>query len=165
METKLNLYNIENEYVMLTQQIIDAEGVVDEDINLALAINLEQLETKGRSYGFIIKTLDNEVEIIDKEIERLKKLKEVRVKTAEELKERLLEAMELFDIVKLESPLLKISLKKSERVDANVDIISSEYLNKKVTFTVDKVKIKTDIKAGKSIIGAVITSHNNLQIK
>ena len=109
METKLNLYNIENEYVMLTQQIIDAEGVVDEDINLALAINLEQLETKGRSYGFIIKTLDNEVEIIDKEIERLKKLKEVRVKTADELKERLLEAMELFDIVKLESPLLKIS--------------------------------------------------------
>ena len=165
METKLNLYNIENEYVMLTQQIIDAEGVVDEDINLALAINLEQLETKGISYGFIIKTLDNEVEIIDKEIERLKKLKEVRVKTADDLKERLLEAMELFDIVKLESPLLKISLKKSERVDANQDLVPSEYLNKKVTFTVDKVKIKADIKAGKSIIGAVITSHNNLQIK
>lgn len=165
MGTKLNLHNIENEYLMLVQQVIDNDGVVDEDMNLALAINLEQLETKGKSYGFIIKTLDSEIEMIDKEVERLKQLKDARVKTSDQLKERLLDAMELFDIVKLESPLLKISLKKSERVEANPDIVPTEYLNKKVTFTVDKVKIKADIKAGKSIVGAVITTHNNLQIK
>jgi hypothetical protein len=165
MLTKLNLHNIENEYLLLAQKVIDNDGVIDDETSLALAINLEQLETKGKSYGFIIKTLDSEVEMIEKEVERLKQLKDARVRTADQLKERLLEAMELFDIVKLESPLLKISLKKSERVEANQDLVPKEYLNRKETFTVDKVKIKADIKAGKSIVGAVITTHNNLQIK
>lgn len=165
METKLNLFNIEHQYQLLAQQVIDADGEVDEEMSTALTINLEQLETKGKAYGFIIKTLDAEVKMIDEEMERLQKLKNSRVRTSVELKDRLLEAMELFDITKIESPILKISLKKSERVEADVDIIPTEYLNRKVTFTVDKVKIKADIKAGKSIVGAVITSHNNLQIK
>lgn len=165
MSDKLNLYSIEQEYQLLVQRIIDNDGVVEGDMDEALAINQNQFQVKGKAYGFIIKTLDYEIDVLDQELARLTALKESRVKTVTKLKEKLVEAMELYTITKLETPTLKISLKQSERVDADKDVISTEYLTKKVTYTLDKIKIKADIKAGKSIVGAVLTTHNNLQIK
>ena len=75
-------------------------------------------------------------------------------------------AMQLFEVDKIESPLLKISFRASESVEIDdVDSIPAEYMVTKTTTQPDKVKLKSAIKAGELIIGAHIQVNKNLQIK
>lgn len=164
--SELKLYQIEQEYVSLANQIIDNDGEPTPEIEAALQLTVENLEQKGRGYGFIIKDLENDIDSIDKEIARLNAFKKSRSKTADRLKETLSNAMQLFQIEKLESPTLKISFRKSESVEVeNADLVDAKFTNSKLVTTVDKTKIKDAIKAGETVIGAVLKQNKNLQIK
>jgi hypothetical protein len=163
---KLALYKIEQEYMILADSIIENGGELTEETEVALQINREQLETKGRCYGYIIKDLENEIDVIDAEIKRLNDFKKSRAKTADWLKEKLSEAMQLFEIEKLESPTLKISFRKSESVEIeNEDLIEAEYIVTKTTRQPDKTAIKEAIKQGVEVVGAVLKQNKNIQIK
>lgn len=163
---KLQLYKIEQEYISLAEQIIDNGGEVTDELSEALQINQTQLETKGNCYGFIVKQLESEVEIIDAEIKRLQGFKVSRNKTVERLKETLSNAMQLYQIEKLDSPTLKISFRKSETVEVeNVELLDDEFINIKVTKTADKTAIKEAIKKGEFVTGAILQVNQNLQIK
>ena len=59
METKLNIYQINSEYLALAEQIMAADGELLPKTEDALNINKSQLETKGRGYGFIVKATEN----------------------------------------------------------------------------------------------------------
>ena len=47
---KLSLYNIQQEYISLTEQIIDNDGLLSEEMEAALQINKDQLENKSQCY-------------------------------------------------------------------------------------------------------------------
>jgi len=161
-----NLYEIEKEYIMLADQIIDAGGEVTEELGLALSINQDELQAKGRGYGFVIKTLESDIDIIDAEIKRLQSFKSSRNKAIERLKGSLSDAMQLFDIDKIETPTLKISFRKSESVYIeNPDLLDKNYVTVVRTESPNKVAIKDAIKRGETVIGAVIINNLNLQIK
>ena len=161
-----NLYEIEKEYIMLADQIIDAGGEVTEELGLALSINQDELQTKGRGYGFVIKTLESDIDIIDAEIKRLQSFKSSRNKAIERLKGSLSDAMQLFDIDKIETPTLKISFRKSESVFIeNPELLDKNYVTVVRTESPNKVAIKDAIKRGETVVGAVIVSNLNLQIK
>lgn len=161
----LNLFQIEQEYMSLAQQIIECDGAVTPEIESQLAITEAQLEHKGRGYGFVIKQAESEIEIIESEIKRLEALKSARAKMANRMKDSLKNAMELFGIDKLESPTLKVSFRKSESVDVDEPFLPDEYFNVREVRTPNKAKIKADLEAGKQIQGACILTKNNLQIK
>ena len=161
-----NLYEIEKEYIMLADQIIDAGGEVTEELGLALSINQDELQTKGRGYGFVIKTLESDIDIIDAEIKRLQSFKSSRNKAIERLKISLSDAMQLFDIDKIETPTLKISFRKSESLFIeNPELLDKNYVTVVRTESPNKVAIKDAIKRGETVVGAVIVSNLNLQIK
>ena len=163
---KLNLFNIEQQYMALADAIIENGGELTPELETALKLNKEQLETKGRSYGYIVRDLENEVSVIDAEIKRLSAFKVSRNKTIDRLKQTLSDAMELYQIEKLETPTLKISFRKSETIEVeNVSILEEKYTVSKTTLTADKVKIKEAIKAGEDVIGAYLQTNKNIQIK
>ena len=164
--SNLKLYEIEQSYVQLANQIIDNEGEVTPELETALQLTIENLETKGRGYGFIIKDLENDIDSIDKEIARLTAFKKSRSKTVDRLKETLSDAMQLFQIEKIETPTLKISFRKSESVEVeSVALLDPLYIVTKQVKTADKESIKLAIKGGLEVVGAVLKQNKNLQIK
>lgn len=164
--SELNIYQISNEYLELSRKLIESEGELTPELEAELAINSEQLEAKSRGYGYVIKKIEDEELIIESEIKRLSALLKSRSTAKTRLKSILLNAMELFSIEKIETPTLKISLRKSTSVDVpDVDLLDEWFKVSKVTISANKVEIKKAIEEGKNVIGATLVTKNNLQIK
>ena len=162
----MNLFNIQHEYLLLVNQIIENGGEVTPQQELNLQITRDQLQDKGTNYAFVIKKLDAECDIIDAEIKRLSELKKVRQNACERLKSNISHAMQIFEVDKIESPLIKLSFRKSQSVNvADVNSLPSEYKTIKVTETADKLKIKQALLNGEKIEGCEIINSQNLQIK
>ena len=162
----MNIYQIQHEYLLLINQIIENGGEVTPQQELNLQITRDQLQDKGTNYAFVIKKLDAECDIIDSEIKRLSELKKVRQNACERLKSNISHAMQIFEVDKIESPLIKLSFRKSQSVNvADVNSLPSEYKTIKVTEQADKVKIKQALLNGEVIEGCEIVNNNNLQIK
>jgi hypothetical protein len=139
-----NLFEIEKEYRELAQQIIDAEGELSPELEEQLAINQQQLETKGRAYGYVIKERQYDNDILDAEIARLTAIKKRNTRTIDKLKETLRNSMEVFGVEEIKSPTLKICFLKSKAVvftDTNeipaiyksTKVVETESIDKKQT--------------------------------
>ena len=161
----MNIYQIEQEYLVLSNDIIEAGGEITPELETALAINKEQLQNKGINYGYVIKSLENDITAIEEEIKRLNALKSSRTKTTDLLKSTIKQAMQLYGIEELKTPTLKINFRKSESIEVIDEQLQDFYCNFKTTRTADKAKIKEAIKSGESIDGAVLNVNFNLQIK
>jgi hypothetical protein len=162
----MNIYSIQNEYQLLINQIIESGGEVTPELELALTINKDQLQSKSESYAYIIKEMDAECDIIDLEIKRLQQCKKVRENTIDRLKSTLTTAMNVFEVPEIKTPLIKINFRKSESVIVmDVNDLPKEYKVVKVTEQADKVKIKEALKAGESILGCELVVNQNIQIK
>lgn len=162
----MNIYQIQNEYLLLINQIIENGGEVTPQQELNLQITRDQLQDKGTNYAFVIKKLEAECDIIDAEIKRLSELKKVRQNACERLKSNISHAMQIFEVDKIESPLIKLSFRKSQSVNvADVNSLPNEYKTIKITEQADKMKIKQALLNGEVIEGCEIVNNNNLQIK
>lgn len=163
---KVALYQIEQEYLNIVQSIIDAGGEITEEQETALSISKEQLQNKGICYGFIVKELEGNIDLIDLEIKRLNALKKPLVNSIDRLKNNLSQAMQMFEVTELKTPLLKINFRKSESVEIeDLALLDSNYIKVVTTKTADKVAIKDAIKSGENVQGAVLVTNQNLQIK
>jgi hypothetical protein len=160
----MNLYEITNEAQYLAA-LLETEELTPE-LEAELLINQEQLQTKAINYAKVISNYQGESEQIDAEIKRLKAMKESRDKKVTWLTESLKKAMMVSGIEKIESPLFKLSLRRSEAVEVEVpEALPIDWQVKKVTITADKVGIKKAIKEGYSITGARLVENFSLQIK
>lgn len=163
---KLSLYVIQQEYISLAESIIDNDGLLSEEMEAALQINKDQLESKSQCYGFIVRQLEGECDMIDNEIKRLEAMKKSRGKTVDRLKESVSKAMQLYEIEKIETPTLKISFRKSESIEIEEEsLIDEKYMTVKTTKTPDKKAIKEAIKAGEIVLGVTLKENQNIQFK
>jgi hypothetical protein len=160
----MNLYQITQEAQYLAA-LLETEELTPE-LEAELLINQEQLQSKGINYAKVIANYQSESDQIDAEIKRLKAMKESRDKKVTWLTESLKKAMMVSGIEKIESPLFKISLRRSEAVEVEIpEALPVDWQVKKVTITADKVAIKKAIKEGYSITGARLVENFNLSIK
>jgi hypothetical protein len=160
----MNLYQITQEAQYLAA-LLETEELTPE-LEAELLINQEQLQSKGINYAKVIANYQSESDAIDAEIKRLKAMKESRDKKVTWLTESLKKAMLVSGIEKIESPLFKISLRRSEAVEVEIpEALPVDWQVKKVTITADKVAIKKAIKEGYSITGARLVENFNLSIK
>lgn len=163
---KVALYQIEQEYLNIVQSIIDAGGEITEEQETALSISKEQLQNKGVCYGFIVKELEGNIDLIDLEIKRLNALKKPLVNSIDRLKNNLSQAMQMFEVTELKTPLLKINFRKSESVEVtDIDLLDADFVKTTITKAADKIAIKEAIKQGENVQGAVLVTNQNLQIK
>ena len=165
--SNLNLYNIETNYRILVNKLIDSGGEITPELETELSINKEQLESKSQGYAMVIREFEFEEDIIDQEIERLRNLKSAKQKHKAYLKERIQASMELYEISEIKSPLMTISFRKSKSVDIeNVDLIPPKFMVIPVVeLKPDKTAIKKALESGEIVNGAKIKINNNLQIK
>jgi hypothetical protein len=160
----MNLYQITQEAQYLAA-LLETEELTPE-LEAELLINQEQLQSKGINYAKVIANYQSESDQIDAEIKRLKAMKESRDKKVTWLTESLKKAMLVSGIEKIESPLFKISLRRSEAVEVEIpEALPIDWQVKKVTITADKLAIKKAIKEGYSITGARLVENFNLSIK
>jgi hypothetical protein len=160
----MNLYQITQEAQYLAA-LLETEELTPE-LEAELLINQEQLQSKGINYAKVIANYQSEADQIDAEIKRLKAMKESRDKKVTWLTESLKKAMLVSGIEKIESPLFKISLRRSEAVEVDVvEALPSSFQNVKNVVTADKMAIKEAIKKGENVFGARIVENFNLQIK
>lgn len=163
---KLSLFNIEQEYISLAQQLTENGGELTPELSEALEINQANLETKSTNYGLVIKQMEYEIDILDSELKRLQGLKKSRENAIDRLKHNISEAMKLYGYDKIETPVLKLSFRKSETVEIDSEaLIPDFYKPIQVICKVDKTLIKNAIKEGQEVPGAHIEVHQNLQIK
>jgi hypothetical protein len=163
---RISIYQIEQSYNQLAEQLIDNDGELTTELAEQLAITEEQLQNKSVAYSFVIKQMDADIDIIDAEIKRLQAAKKQREKATEYLKDRIKHAMDLFSIDEIKTPLVKINFRKSESVEVDdVNSLPYAYKTVKVVETADKVAIKEAIKNGADIIGCRVVTNKNLQIR
>lgn len=159
-----SLYIISREALEIASQL--EEGELTPELENQLAISQAELQHKAANYGYVIKSLDEDLTAIDEEIKRLQGLKKVKSNAIDRLKDAVKSAMEIYGIEKVETPTLKLSFRKSETVEiVNESQIPSEFKTSKVVESIDKVAIKKAIKEGQTVTGAIIQENNNLQIK
>ena len=163
---KLSLYNIEQNYLTLVENLIENGGELTPELETELEITKQDLQNKGICYGFIVKELEGNIDLIDLEIKRLNALKKPLVNSIDRLKNNLSQAMQMFEVTELKTPLLKINFRKSESVEIeDLALLDSNYIKVVTTKTADKVAIKDAIKQGENVQGAVLVTNQNLQIK
>ena len=161
-----SIFKIQQEYQEIVNELIDNGGELTPEIELALQINKDNFHSKSENFAYVTKQFDSEMDIIDNEIKRLQQAKRSREKTIERLKATIEMAMNTFEVDKIETPLIKISFRKSESVEvSDVNDLPNEFKTIKLTETADKLKIKDALKSGMFISGCSIKSNRNLQIR
>jgi hypothetical protein len=160
----MNLYTLTTQAKQIA--LLLEEGEFTPELEQALAITQEQLQEKAINYTYVIKNYEADSQAIDNEIKRLKAMKDAKDNAIDRMKEAVRNAMLASGIDKIESPLFKLSLRRSESVEVvNIDQLPENLVTVKKTVSADKVKIKEAIKAGQNIEGAVVIENFNLQIK
>ena len=161
-----SIFNIGNELQTIINQIIESGGEVNEETENALIIKEGELQNKSQSYGYLIKSMEYDVNTIDSEINRLEGLKRVRNNTIKRLKTVLSDSMQQFEVEELKTPTLKINFRKSQTVEIlDEDLIPKEFKTVKVTTSISKAEIKKAIKNGELVVGADLIDHKKIQIK
>jgi hypothetical protein len=158
----MNLYNIKSEYLNIAAQL--TEGELTPELEQALMITESNLQEKAINYGYVIKSFESEVDIIETEIKRLNELKKARINAVEKLKNNISDAMQLFGILEIKAPTFKMNFRKSEAVEI-YEGLDKEFIVEKVSYQPDKIAIKNAIKEGRTVNGASIVTNFNLQIK
>ena len=162
----MTIFKIQAEYQQIVNELIENGAELTPELELALQITKDNFHSKSESYAFITRQFDAELDIIDNEIKRLQQAKKTREKAIERLKANIELAMNTFEVDKIETPLIKISFRKSESVEVeDVNQLPNEFKVIKLTETADKFKIKDAIKAGVEIIGCYLKTNRNIQIK
>lgn len=160
----MNLFNIQQQYLSLANQLSDGE--VTPELEESLKINESQLQEKAVNYGYVIKQLGHEVNAVNEEIKRLTDIKKRNEKAIERMETAISNAMQLYGIEKVDSSFLKLSFRKSESVEiVNEAQLAPEYLTTKTTTAPNKTAIKAAIQSGEVVEGAVLSTNFNLQIK
>lgn len=160
----MNLYEITREAMELAS-LLETEELTPE-LEQALVINQDQLQAKANNYAKVIVNIQSDADAIDNEIKRLKAMKESKERVIDRLKSAVKNAMLVSNIEKIESPLFKLSIRKSEAVEVDMlEGLPSEFVNIKNVVTPDKIAIKDAIKRGEFVLGARLVDNFNLQIK
>jgi hypothetical protein len=91
-----SLYNISDKYLQLMREIEELEGELTPELEEQLKITEQECEDKIKSYHHIIKNNEGDIQLIKDEKERLSKLANTKENLIKRLKNKILDACQLF---------------------------------------------------------------------
>ena len=159
----MTLYDINNKILEILEKGISINEETGEFFDFE---DLEQLELnkteKIENIALFIKNLT----ILDEGLKREIKVLQERKKSNEKKIERLKEYLSSFLTDKLETPKVKLSFRKSEKLMIeDEESIPAEFWKTRITETIDKIELKKAIKKGLKLKNVAIVEQRNLQIK
>ena len=164
MGEKLSLYELTSEHRLIMDAIEEAGGEITPEIEAMLAINEENFVAKAEGYAEIISKyaiLAENAKTRKAQCERVQKIAENAVKR---MKERIAQAMEEYNLPKVEIGMHKLSFRTSKAVEITDEAkIPNIYI--KVATSVDKTKLRADLMAGVVVEGAELKENKSLQIR
>jgi hypothetical protein len=142
-------------------------GELTDELENELVINQTELQEKAINYGYVVRSLESDVSIIEDEIKRLTALKKAKTGAIDRMKESVLNAMLIYGIEKVTSPTLNLSVRNNpESVDIPMsELLDAKFLVTKTTVSPDKVSIKKAIQNGENVEGATLVRTQSLVIK
>ena len=164
VKPKVTLFNVAHDYVELMNEIEEAEGELTPELAERLEINEKHLQTKSVAYLEVIRGKEAFNLMIDEEIKRLQAMKKRNNTLINNLKDRLVGAVNLFGEFTVGT--VTFSTRKSvSLVIEDETKIPQKYQVKTVTTKPDKKAIKDAINEGEEIKGAYLSENRNLKIK
>jgi hypothetical protein len=162
---KQSLFNIQSEYLALASAL--EQGEVTPELEQQLAITEQALQTKAVGYAHIIRESEANVTAIKDEIARLQALLKSEQNKADRLKSAISNAMQMFGVHEVKTPLVRLSFRKSEAVVGEEDAPLPDEFVRVVPEkrSPDLTAIKAAIKEGREVEGYCIEERLNLQIK
>lgn len=134
----MTIFEISKELQEIYDTLEENGGELTEELENQLAITQEDFKDKVKSYTEVIKSVESEINLIDEEVARLKKLKESKDKAIERLKKIIIWAIDNYgDTTKSGGKYVdygtgKISVRNTEKVEVNTDLtdnIVNEFFN------------------------------------
>lgn len=164
----MNLYEIEQIYRDIAEELLERGGEIDSELDAKLAISLELFEKKASSYGMIIKEITGDIDQISELMEDLAKKKRKLEATRDGLKSRILNAMLLFEREKFKTPLLSMWVQRTKKVVVIDEMIVPEpYRYSETLWKIDRRGLKEALESkviepGESVY---IAEESHLQIR
>ena len=151
----------------LTGQFLDIYNLeLDEETKLDTLDSIDwnsDYENKVENYIKVMKNLDADIEARKNEIKRLTELNKADEKKKDHLKETLTTSMTLTGHERVDTPLFKVSFRKSQAVEVDETVLPEAY--KVATWKPDNKRLKEDLKNGLEIVGATLVERKNLSIR
>jgi len=199
-----SIFNIQQEYLDLINLIEENEGVLTEELEEQLSVNIDNFEDKMESYSNVIALLSGEASIIKTEMERLSALSRTKLNLVTRLKTNMRDALQLYgDDSKSGNKTLDIGThkfytRKNEVLELSnessflafntdyVDVTLKDKLNKDefnlikstlkesrkdddlallYTYSIDKRRLKADLKDKVDVDGVRLIRNDNIIIK
>lgn len=155
-----SLYELTGQYLEIYNLELDEETKLD----TLDSIDWEtEYETKVENYIKVMKNIDADVEARKAEIKRLTELNKADEKKKDHLKDALSASMNMTGHERVDTPLFKVSFRKSQAVEVDEAVLPEVY--KVATWKPDKKRLKEDLKNGLEIIGASLVERKNLSIR
>lgn len=175
------LAELELEYAHILELVEESEGEITPELEEMLQVHEADRNKKLMGYYYLVTRFENEEEMVDREIKRLKLIKEQKKKRADLLKNHMLRALFLFgkdtgkagkSLFKMEvqygDSIITLGTRRSEAVMiTSEDDLPAEYWRRPPVpdMEVDKVKIKEALGEGKEVPGAELKTNFSLTIK
>lgn len=160
------LYSISLDLGAILGQLEDNGGEITPELEQALTITQEQFTDKAVDYGKAILNFEGMAAAAKAEKERIANLQKFYENTAKRLKKSITDAMTAFDMPKVETPTLRLSLRKSTATEIDdLDKLPARFKTTKIEQVADKAEIKKAIQAGEEVEGAHLVENTSLQIK
>lgn len=174
----MSIYNISANYRALFDTFDNAEDLTDEEIE-AYFDTLEGIEDefdiKAENIACYIKSLNGDVDLIDEEIEALKRRKQVKENLINRLKKMLVENMQRIKKKKIDRPRAKLSLKNNAEQAHFTDEKAflkwaeeqdkAEFINISIKHTLSKTAVKAALQNGEELPGAWLEKSVSVIIK
>lgn len=154
------LYELTGQFLAIYNLELDEETKLDTLDSIDWQTDYEN---KVENYIKVIKNIDADVEARKNEIKRLTELNRADERKNERLKEALKDSMALTGHERVDTPLFKVSFRKSQAVEVDETVLPEAY--KVATWKPDKKRLKEDLKNGLEIIGASLVERKNLSIR
>ena len=166
--TDLTLYNIADQYLVDLQKLQEME--IDEQ---TFADTLEglsgDLEVKATNVAMFVRNLEASAEAIKAAEKQMAERRKVLESKADRIRQYLLDNMTRTGITKIECPYFVLSVRKNPpAVEVlNQDMIPDEYFDipEPPAPTLNKNRLKEDLKAGVIVEGVKLTAGQSLSIK
>lgn len=164
MGTGLPLYELTNEHRLICEALEENGGEITPEIEEMLAINAENFVAKADGYCEIISKYLHIADIAKQRKAQLDRVQKVAENTSKRMEERLQQAMEEYNLPKVEIGVHKLSFRTSKSVEITDEAkIPNIYI--KVSTSVDKAKLREDLMAGAVVDGAELKQNKSLTIR